>query len=423
MSVNIKKIKNDLLKIYPFFGGIIDNTRYFETPNSLVNGRPTAGTDGTTIFYHPDIDQYTEKQQQFLFAHEIFHIALNHINRRGNRDQKIWNKATDAVNNAHLKKDGLELIEDSIDMPWAIDYDAEEVYEILLKKEQEKQQENKDNAKKDASSETFENEPNGHDDHDLWDETITQSETTNDVTIGEKEIFSEDINATEKMQALEKIIASIVNSLAGNSTNSEEFTLDKIDTSYPLINWPLYLKRPTEIVELDWTYQNATIEDGVVLANLEETSSSLKHKTEIVLDTSGTVDDELLRKFLRETKNIFNFSEIKIGCFDTKFYGFKEIRTIQDIDNMTFVGRGGTNFTVAVNAFSDDADNKIIFTDGRASMPNKEMDIIWVVYGDIKINPKGGKVIYVDEHRLLNTSNLNLELCEQKKEKRLIKIR
>ena len=61
-------------------------------------------------------------------------------------------------------------------------------------------------------------------------------------------------------------------------------------------------------------------------------------ETEIVLDTSWSIDDNLLRNFLRECKNILKFSRLKAGCFDTLFYGFQEIRTEEDIDNMVFLG-------------------------------------------------------------------------------------
>ena len=181
-------------------------------------------------------------------------------------------------------------------------------------------------------------------------------------------------------------------------------SLASIDASKPLINWPLILKKPQETVELDWSYKNAYIEDGVVTANLEESSYQHTYETEIVLDTSSSIPDELLRSFLRECKNILNFSKIKVGCFDTGFYGFTEIKSMTDIDNFTFVGRGGTNFNAAVNAFSKKADNKIIFTDGDASMPRKEIDAIWVVFGDKEINPKGGKVIYIDKSKLIKLS-------------------
>ena len=44
--------------------------------------------------------------------------------------------------------------------------------------------------------------------------------------------------------------------------------------------------------------------------------------------------------------------------------------------------------------------NKIIFTDGYADMPKDKSNVIWIVFGDEKINPLGGKVIYIDKQTL-----------------------
>ena len=93
-------------------------------------------------------------------------------------------------------------------------------------------------------------------------------------------------------------------------------------------------------------------------------------------------------------------SKVKVGCFDTQFYGFTEIRNAHDIDNLPFNGNGGTDFDVAVNAFTKRVENKIIFTDGDANMPRKSLNVIWVVFGSRKINPAGGKVIHIDDKQL-----------------------
>ena len=123
-------------------------------------------------------------------------------------------------------------------------------------------------------------------------------------------------------------------------------------------------------------------------------------EVEIVLDTSGSIDVVLLKKFLSECKNILKYSKLKIGCFDTKFYGFHEVKNEEDIDNMKFIGGGGTDFNVAVRAFTRRVANKIIFTDGEAPMPNISFDAIWIVFSNKKIEPKGGKVIYVNKECL-----------------------
>lgn len=124
-------------------------------------------------------------------------------------------------------------------------------------------------------------------------------------------------------------------------------------------------------------------------------------EAEILLDTSGSVSEVLLKNFLRECKNILDNSKVKVGCFNTEFHGFTELRKPEDIDNMSFPIGGGTDFNAAVGAFSRKAPNKIIFTDGEADMPRETVrNVIWVVFGDEKINPKGGKVINITGEQL-----------------------
>ena len=131
-------------------------------------------------------------------------------------------------------------------------------------------------------------------------------------------------------------------------------------------------------------------------------------ETEIVLDTSGSINEVLLKNFLRECKNILQHTKLKVGCFDTRFYGFHEIRTEEDIENMRFEGGGGTDFDVAVGAFSRRVENKIIFTDVEALMPNMSLDAIWIVFGGERINPKGGKVIHIDNEQLKRLYNYQM---------------
>ena len=94
-------------------------------------------------------------------------------------------------------------------------------------------------------------------------------------------------------------------------------------------------------------------------------------------------------------------SVVKVGCFNDTFYGFSVVKDEEDIDKLNYHIGGGTDFDVAVNAFTDRVDNRIIFTDGDADMPKKAVDAIWVVFGSKRINPRGGKVIYVNENEIL----------------------
>ena len=127
--INIDSIKRRLLIKYPSFGSIIANTTFREEERTK-----TAATNGKEIIYNPTyVENLTSDEQVFLFAHEVCHIAFDHIYRSENRIHKLWNIATDAVINASLVSDGLPLIEGGVDIEDAIKYNAEDLYEILLK--------------------------------------------------------------------------------------------------------------------------------------------------------------------------------------------------------------------------------------------------------------------------------------------------
>lgn len=452
--MNVESIKRRLLVKYPFFGSVVANCNFIAEP-----AVGTAGTDGKNIYYNPNfIESITDNQQTFIFAHEICHIAFDHIFRSESKDKDLWNIATDSVVNAFLKQDGLPIVEDGVDIPEAINYDAEEMYKKLLEKKKQQQQNGQGNGQnqqgsQQQSSSSGENSQEqdkqsqeqsgngsskdsqeeekqqdvGHDTHSMWDKAIEkrhqeeqqqpdekqnkeQEKKKNEeikklTELGEKEAFKQNkIERNKQLEELRKALASQSHG-HGNTTNSERRNITDIGTSEPLIDWRRLLKEAVKY-DIDWSYQNAGIEDGVVTAYLEEMP---RPETEIVLDTSGSIDETLLRNFLRECKNILKTSKVKVGCFDTQFYGFTEIKDVSDIDNLPFYGGGGTNFEVAVNAFTRRVENKIIFTDGDANMPNKPIDAIWIVFGGIKINPAGGKVIHIDDEQLERLCNYQMK--------------
>ncbi len=380
---DIDSLKRKMLIKYPFFGSTITNVEYQELLDI-----DTAATDGNKIYYNPEfLGGLTIEEQIFILAHEVCHIAFNHISRRKDKDKNLWNIATDAVINQLLKKDGLKMLDGLIDIPEAIDYDAETYYEKLL-------QEQKENLDFDRKA--------GNDSHEMWESTDIKEIGKTDTLEKEDDISEKD--AFKKNRELKKKqLEDLKRSLIKDTVTSNEFNMSNVGSASSLIDWR-YILKETINYDVDWSYKNATIENGVITANLEDKALPV---TEILLDTSGSINEDLLRTFLRECKNILKHSKVLVGCFDTIFYGFKELRTEQDIDNMRFVGGGGTNFDVAVGAFSRRSENKIIFTDGEARMPITPVNAVWIVFGNRKINPKGGKVIYINEELYNNMNVVN----------------
>ena len=455
MSIDIDRIKRKLLIKYPTFGSVIANLEFQESIDIA-----TSETDGKVLLYNPKfLGDLSEKQQIFIFAHEVCHVAFEHIFRSEGKDKRLWKTATDSVINALLKQDGLPMVEGVVNIPEAINYDAEEMYNKLLEEEKKKQeqqsqkgnqgQQDKHNNQEQENSQGSQGQQDGqnsqeqqeendigHDTHSLWDKAIEErkkeqqeqaenkkqeqkqtkkkekteetegkeqekretEEKSKFTEQGERETFKQNkIERRKQLQELSRELANKASHEAGDGIQREGKRLSDIGIATPLIDWRKLLRQAIRYDE-EYTRKNARMRNGYFRHRVEQLPMP---EAEILLDTSGSVSEVLLKNFLRECKNILDNSKVKVGCFNTEFHGFTELRKPEDIDNMSFPIGGGTDFNAAVGAFSRKAPNKIIFTDGEADMPRETVrNVIWVVFGDEKINPKGGKVINITGEQL-----------------------
>lgn len=400
---DIQDIRKKVLIKYPPFGSFLANLPFIEDYTCLYKGKPTAATDDNAIYYHPDfINSLNEKQQIAVFAHEISHVVLKHLERRTGKDPELWNIACDASINGNLKKDGLELVEEMIERDDALLFSEEELYEII--KEEEKNNNNKKRPQPHVSHDSWDKKQDNQNNSEKEDNSKNNSKETDKKDNSSSE-SSETIDANsffekarhDRIENLKKLKENLVKQALKTNPNKDykNNSINNIDGATRLVDWRRLLENNCRI-DKDWTYQNATIEYGVLTPHMEDLPIPT---IEILLDTSGSINTQLLRNFLKECLGILTYSKIKVGCFDDDFYGFQEVRNKNDIENFPLKGGGGTNFDIAVKAFSKDADNKIIFTDGLADMPNVSAKIIWVVFGKAKINPLGGKVIYINENQ------------------------
>ena len=124
----LQMIKQGVANHFPLLASLTPKITFAETSNVQ-----TAATDGKHVFYSNSYTcQLTFEEKIFLFAHEIMHIAFDHVLRSGTKDPEIWNYATDAVINQMLKASGLPMPAGGIDLPEAAGKSAEEVYADLI---------------------------------------------------------------------------------------------------------------------------------------------------------------------------------------------------------------------------------------------------------------------------------------------------
>ena len=137
MDANLKiaRCKTSLMVKAPFYGSMALSCRFVQQDDGN-----TMCTDGQTIWWSEDfVDAHSEDEIKGVIAHEIMHIVLKHHLRRGQRDVKGWNIATDYVINSGLLAEGFTLpanglIDDQYDGMM-----AEKVYDLLPRPEDQEQ--------------------------------------------------------------------------------------------------------------------------------------------------------------------------------------------------------------------------------------------------------------------------------------------
>lgn len=329
--MDLQEIREDLTERFPQWSERIRTLRM--EPSGAVT---MADNDGTTIFFNESALRRRKREERtYYMARQLLHIQLAHAYRRGERTRSTWNRACDAVVDAMLREEGFQLPEGVLLRRGAQQLSAEKMYDVLLG----------------------------------LDENESSSVTVETV----------EVDSLEHSQC------------GGRESGAKEIPLDDPGLAAAVAGLAEMLE-PSMQVDFDW-FPGNTIRDGMLRYDFRPYPVA---RAEILLDTSASVDGELLRWFVRAVKGLLQQDAVvRVGCFDTRFYGFQDVTTEEDIEKLALQGSGGTDFTVAVNAFTGDAENQIIFTDGYAEMPEQHCDAVWVVYGNMTIHPKGGRVIYV----------------------------
>ncbi len=428
MSANMELIydvKRRILAKYPRFGSEIAMAN-IEIKEDLPCH--TAATDGKNIYVDPNyFGSLNENDRLFIIAHEIMHIKFMHMFRLKDKDGKernlrLWNIATDAIINANLERDGFTIKEGSINMPEALNYSAEEFYQKLLEENEKKQNEQQNDNEQENEQEnenSDQSEGNNYsDDHSLWGKTFEQQkkseteeqseEEQTDMDFDERKKFED--NREEKREKFksrrEKIKKDIIN------TQNGVIKLGNIGKSKEEIDWKVLIRRKIEKTATIWSQRRSIAENNYAY-RLEENDIEDDAETEIMIDISGSVELDLVKAFLRQIKPLLKQSKLKVGCFNEKFWGFVDIKSVRDIDNFTIPQEARENFDwtedwdLAVRSFTKKREiNKIVFTDGYpcpGTMPKDDLkreNIIWLVYGNKEFNPCCGKVINITERQL-----------------------
>ena len=399
--MNIEDEIGMLLVKFPKFRGTLRNRKIIENP--CCN---TAYTDGKIIGFSPRFfKKISESERVFTLAHEILHIHFRHLQRIKGRNREAWNFATDAIINDILIKAGLTPPEGVIIVEGADKYSADELYEALITDSPSLPQEIKEQFKNMSDDQVKHLE----DTHNSWKDFIEKNQDD------EKEVDERDFskeNDEMKKEMRKRFSEENARASLGEKGNSKELKVGDIgEEPTQLVNWKTMLRNHSKRRK-KLPSGNYEIEKGIFKERIERQKTKDMPISEIILDTSGSIDHKLLRGFLKECKVILKDSRIRVGCFDSEFYGFQDIKSREDLSNIKLRGGGLTDLVLASTSFSKEAKNKIIFTDGFGDEPKEAKDVMWIVFGNKHFKvPKGSRAVFVDPSEL-DEMRANIEVID-----------
>jgi predicted metal-dependent peptidase len=344
-----------LLLRHPFFGNMATRLKI----QAADDWCPTAATDGRNLYYNTQFfNAMSNKEIEFVIAHEILHCVYDHFSRREHRDPKLYNIAADYIVNNLLVRDRIGLKPKVIDCFQDFKYEgwsSEEVYDELFK-----------NAKKiniDDLGELL-------DEHIDW-ESGDGDEDGNGNGQGKRPRLTKAEIDQIKDEIKEAMIQAASAAGAGNTPAGIQRLIK--DMTEPKMNWRELLRQQIQsTIRSDYTFARPSRKGWHTGAVLPGMNFADTIDIAISLDMSGSIGNAQAADFLSEIQGImdeFKEYKIKLWCFDTKVYNEQDFSAdgCDSLSDYEIMGGGGTEFDANWNYMKEhDIQPKkfIMFTDG-----------------------------------------------------------
>ena len=368
-----------------------------------------AYTDGQKIVFGAKFWEYSRLEQAFIFVHEVLHVAFCHIARarkiagHSGAHHSIWNIATDAIINESLRampwletpQDGIffEKIvdENTLENQAASTWSAEALYLYLLEKIAL---------------------PNSREGLEEWVRDWMRKNGLDpdncDLRVGAGDSsgnLSDDVAARIWNSRL-------MRAQAGDRAGG---LLRRLSQDFPVAKtpWPQILRAFLQDAILPRSLENWNRPSRRTLANNSEifepatTREKGIRKVAIAVDTSGSIDDETLRRFASEIEQI----QRRSGCEIYLLSADAAVQTEQIVKNdgksflqklqsgqIEFKGGGGTMFGPAIQKINESGANVGLYlTDmfGDFGTEKPKMPFLWCSISPNETAPFG-RVIYLD---------------------------
>lgn len=376
------KAKIGIILGHPFFATLMMKRNFIEDDTI-----ETANTNGKDIRFNPAfIESLPADQLQGVICHELMHSTLLHHLRRNGRDIKDWNRAADYALNPLLLDAGMALPE------WALvdsrfnNMGAESIYNVLAG---EKPDDNGQPNQGQGSGQNGQEKP-GNDPGGMGGVEDAPVSSESEMVEAEADAKQELAQAAQIARQQGKLPAGIERLIA--------------EIMQPQIAWQEVLARfLDEVAKNDYSFSKPNVRylsSGFILPSLHNVEMG---EIVLIVDTSGSVDEDLLKVFAGEMQEIsssFN-APIRVIYVDSKFQGEQTIEP-DDVFELDPKGGGGTDFRPGFEWMDEQGITPkavVYFTDMAChSFPDEpECPVLWAKYGEYQNSDiPFGELIQVD---------------------------
>lgn len=380
MSVEhkISQAKARLLVENPYFGTLASRLEFKQNDNIhsfLSNGKSFEYND--EYLKELDLDEIG-----FALSNAAMHAALAHENRQKKRMSWLWQLATDHAINSML-------IENGLDAPYGVNYQerfdgmyAEEIYAIL--KDEIKNQEFDDNEENDTGFNEDNKQKNSEEKATNPDQEKNRSQQEVDT-----EFRSVDEESWQKI--LDETSEKFKNELPDGMERFYKKQVSVIDWRSELYN----------AIDRHYYHDYSLVPPSKKLLYMGTYLPSLSSnmlRIVVAIDSSGSVDEELLGSFISEFESVllsFSTFEIDLLICDDKIHSHQHFSCGEKIE-YELKGSGATDFRPVFEFIEKniyDATLLIYFTDLEGKFPSQEpmFETIWATSSNKEI-PFGKKV-------------------------------
>jgi predicted metal-dependent peptidase len=373
-----------LLLRHPFFGNMATRLRI----QCADEWCPTAAVDGRNLYFNTQFfNAMSNKEIEFVIAHEILHCVFDHLGRRDERNPMLYNIAADYIVNNLLVRDRIGEKPSIVDCYQDFKYEgwsSEEVYDELFKEAEKNGQEFIEQLGE-MLDEHLDLEGDG-------------TEEDNKDGKGRPKYSKAEMDQI-KDEIKEAMIQAAQTAGAGNVPGGVQRLIKQL--TEPKMNWRELLRQQIQsTIKSDYTFARPSRKGwhtGAILPgmNFQDTIDIC-----VSIDMSGSIGDDQAKDFLSEIKGImdeYKDYKIKVWCFDTAVYNEEDFTADsgKDLSEYEVLGGGGTDFMVNWTYMKEnDIQPKkfIMFTDGYAwdSWGDSEYcETIFVIHSNHNKNLEG----------------------------------